>query len=292
MSSTPESSDPYLYPGTNVLKNLRGLTDPELLECFEARRTHLRIAELIENPLLGGLDLAHLKAIHRYIFQDVYEWAGQFRTVNISKGGHLFGLATFLERSLQQILIKLAAENHLVNLNVDTFADRCAYFLGELNASHPFREGNGRTQREFIRELGLKAGHYIDWRATTAQEMIDASQLSHRSGDPSLVREVNLQMYSQRLKANHLSYRVANLSTGAEPASAFVRACRWQSCFGSGITSRNSWKPWTPPTSTGGQRRSPAKTDRVSARITGGPSVSSSTNASSPAGVWIFTLGS
>ena len=186
MSSTPENSDPYLYPGTNVLKNQRGLTDPEHLERFEARRTHQRIAELIDNALSGGFDLAHLKAIHRYIFQDVYEWAGQFRTVNISKGGHLFGLADFLESSLQQVLLKLAAENHLVGLDVDAFAGRAAYFLGELNAAHPFREGNGRTQREFLRELGLKAGHYIDWRAVTAQEMIEASQLSHRSGDASL----------------------------------------------------------------------------------------------------------
>ena len=183
MSSTPENSDPYLYPGTNVLKNLRGLTDPEHLERFEARRTHQRIAELIDNALSGGFDLAHLKAIHRYIFQDVYEWAGQFRTVNISKGGHLFGLADFLESSLQQVLLKLAAENHLVGLDVDAFADRAAYFLGELNAAHPFREGNGRTQREFLRELGLKAGHYIDWRATTIEEMTNASRLSHLSGD-------------------------------------------------------------------------------------------------------------
>src|SRR5438309_2640794 len=175
MSSTPENSDPYLHPGTNVLKNLRGLTDPELLERFEARRTHYRVSELIDNPLPGRFDVGHLKAIHRYIFQDVYEWAGQFRTVNISKSGHLFGLATFLEPALQQVLTKLAAENHLIELDADTFAGRAAYFLGELNAAHPFREGNGRAQREFIRELGLKAGHYIDWRATTSEVIIEAS---------------------------------------------------------------------------------------------------------------------
>ena len=189
----PENSDPYLYPGTNVLQNLRGLTDPELLECFEARRTHQRILELIDNPFAGRFDVAHLKAIHRYIFQDVYEWAGQFRTVNISKGGHLFGLATFLEPSLQQILTKLAAENHLVELDADIFAVRAAYFLGELNAAHPFREGNGRAQREFIRELGLKADHYIDWRATTTEEMIEASQLSHLRGESSLFTNLILK---------------------------------------------------------------------------------------------------
>jgi cell filamentation protein len=186
MSSMTENSDPYLYPGTNVLKNLRGLTDPKQLARFEARRTHRRIAELIDTPMPGRFDVAHLKAIHRYIFQDVYEWAGQFRTVNISKGGHLFGIAAFLEPALQQILEKLAMENYLAHLDAAMFADRAAYFLGELNAAHPFREGNGRTQREFIREVGLQAGHYIDWRATTPEEMTEASRSSHVSGDATL----------------------------------------------------------------------------------------------------------
>jgi cell filamentation protein len=186
MSSMTGNSDPYLYPGTSVLKNLRGLTDPDLLARFEARRTHRRIAELIDAPIAGSFDLAHLKAIHRHIFQDVYEWAGQFRMVNISKGGHLFGLAAFLEPALRQTVEKLAAENYLVDLDAALFAGRAAWFLGELNAAHPFREGNGRTQREFIRELGLKAGHYIDWRATTIEEMTNASRSSHVSGDASL----------------------------------------------------------------------------------------------------------
>jgi cell filamentation protein len=78
MSSTPENSDTYLYPGTSVLRNLRGLTDPESLARFEARRTHQRITELIDNPLVGGFDIAHLKAIHRYIFQDVYDVQDSF----------------------------------------------------------------------------------------------------------------------------------------------------------------------------------------------------------------------
>jgi cell filamentation protein len=113
MSSMTENSDPYLYPVTNALKNLRGLTDPKQLARFEARRTHRRIAELIDIPMPGRFDVAHLTAVHRYIFQDVYEWAGQFRTVNISKGGHLFGIAAFLEPALHKILEKLAMENYL-----------------------------------------------------------------------------------------------------------------------------------------------------------------------------------
>ena len=193
MSSITGNLDPYLYPETAVLRNLRGLADPEQLERFEARRTHRRIAELIDRPLSGAFDLVHLKVIHRYIFQDVYEWAGQFRTVNLSKGGQLFGHAGFLEPALNQSLRKLASESFLTGLDAETFVDRAAYFLGELNAAHPFREGNGRTQREFLREVGLKACHYIDWRPTTQDKMIQASQSSHRTGDASgfsnLIRE-------------------------------------------------------------------------------------------------------
>jgi cell filamentation protein len=171
MSSTTGNSDPYLYPGTSIVKNLRGLTDPDLLARFEARQTHRRIAELIDTPAAGSFDIAHLKAIHRYILQDVYDWAGQFRTVNMSKGGRLFGLSAYLEPALQQLFEKLAAENYLAGLDAAKFAARTAYFLAEVNAANPFREGNGRTQREFIRELGLKAGHSIDWRATTVAKM-------------------------------------------------------------------------------------------------------------------------
>jgi len=190
MSSTTESSDPYLYPGPTVLKNLRGLTDPQELAAFEARSTHRRLTELFEAPASGRFDTAHLKAIHRFIFQDIFEWAGQFRTVDISKGGHLFGRAAFLETALEKIFRKLADESHLAGLDQDRFAQRAAYYLGELNAAHPFREGNGRTQREFIRELALKAGHYVDWRRTAPEEMIEASHLSHVTGDAALFSKI------------------------------------------------------------------------------------------------------
>ena len=190
MSSTTESSDPYRYPGTTVLKNLRGLTNPQELAAFEARSTHRRLAELLEAPLSGKFDTVHLKGIHGYIFQDVFEWAGQFRTVDIFKGGHLFGRAAFLETALEQTFGKLATEDCLAGLSEDKFAERAAFYLGELNAAHPFREGNGRTQREFIRELGLKAGHYLDWRRTTAAEMIEASLRSHVTGNASLFAKI------------------------------------------------------------------------------------------------------
>src|SRR5712691_4616313 len=153
----PDSSDPYTYPGSDVLRNIPDIRDPQRLADFEANATVARLVELDAAHLTGRFDNAHLQAIHKYIFQDVYEWAGQFRTVNISKGGHLFGLAAYLEPALHQILEKLATEHYLIDLDAAAFASRAAWYLGELNAAHPFREGNGRTQREFIREVALPA---------------------------------------------------------------------------------------------------------------------------------------
>lgn len=88
----PESSDPYTYPGTDVLRNVLDIRDPKQPAAFEANATVARLIELDERPLVGRFDVAHLKSIHQYIFQDVYWWAGELRTVNISKSGHLFGV--------------------------------------------------------------------------------------------------------------------------------------------------------------------------------------------------------
>lgn len=109
----PGSSDPYTYPGTDVLRNILDIRDPQQLAAFEANATAARLIELDAAPLVGQFDVAHLKAIHRHIFQDVYPWAGEFRTVNISKGGHLFGAAAFAERTLEELLRKLSGECHL-----------------------------------------------------------------------------------------------------------------------------------------------------------------------------------
>jgi cell filamentation protein len=181
----PESSDPYTYPGTDVLRNVLDLCDPQQLAAFEANATAARLIELDVLPLVGRFDVAHLKAIHRHMFQDVYRWAGEFRTVNISKGGHLFGVAAFLEPALREVLRKLSEERHLKGLDARNFAIRAGYFLGEINAVHPFRDGNGRVQREFIRELAVRAGFAIDWSRVTREQMTAASLESFKTGDSS-----------------------------------------------------------------------------------------------------------
>lgn len=181
----PESSDPYLYPGTDVLRNIPGLSDASQLSIFEANASHARNLELREFPTKGKFDVQHLKQIHKVLFQDVYDWAGQFRTVNISKGGNLFGAAQFIEMALGGILEKLPAEDFLRNLDRETFATRCGWYFSEINAIHPFREGNGRTQREFLRQLASKAGFSLDWRLVDRDTMTAASRESFSSGDSS-----------------------------------------------------------------------------------------------------------
>jgi cell filamentation protein len=170
----PESSDPYTYPLTDVLRNIPDIRDPHRLAAFEAN------AERDATPLKGRFGVPHIKAIHKHIFQDVYAWAGQFRTVNISKGRIMFAAAAFVDSTLESIFQKLPGESFLAGSDLESFAHRAAFYLGEINAIHPFRDGNGQAQREFIRELGVATGFPIDWSKTDRNDMIAASRESWR----------------------------------------------------------------------------------------------------------------
>ncbi len=176
--------DPYVYPETNVLRNLRDIRDAGQLSKFEAIATTRRTIELEHEPIQGRFDARHLQAIHHHIFQDVYEWAGDFRTVNISKSGDPFAFCEHIVSSLDETFAELKRELHLVDSDPDRFALRGAYYLGEINAVHPFREGNGRAQREFIRELSLHNGLMIDWRQVSREEMIEAPAAAFASTTP------------------------------------------------------------------------------------------------------------
>ena len=178
--------DPYVYPETNVLRNLRDIRDSGQLNKFEAIATTRRTVELEHEPIQGRFDARHLQAIHHHIFQDVYEWAGDFRTVNISKSGDPFAFCEHIVSSLDKTFAELKRELHFVDSDPDRFALRGAYYLGEINVVHPFREGNGRAQRELIRELGLHNGLMIDWRPVSREEMIEASRRSLRIDNAGL----------------------------------------------------------------------------------------------------------
>ena len=184
------SSDPYVYPGTTVLKNIPGIRNQEILDRIEADRVGQRSLELIERPLSGLFDIEHLQGIHRYLFQDVYEWAGDFRTVDIAKGNSYFAHVPYIESTLKGLFGELSEERHLRGLNQERFASRLAQILGTLNAVHAFREGNGRAQREFVRVLAYKNSYWIDWSKVSREELYQASDASFMRGDNTLFEKL------------------------------------------------------------------------------------------------------
>jgi cell filamentation protein len=186
--------DPYVYPETNVLRNLRDIRDANLLGEFEAEATARRLRQLEHKPIRGGFDTQHLQAIHHHIFQDVYPWAGEFRTVNISKSGDPFAFKEHIVSSLEKTLGELQSEQNLKGTDLNRFANRGAYYFGEINAVHPFREGNGRAQREFIRELAVQNGYELDWTHVSQEQMIEASRHSLRVDNAGLEQILKLAL--------------------------------------------------------------------------------------------------
>ena len=147
--------------------------------------------ELALNPSPRRFDPAHLREIHHYIFQDVYEWAGKFRTVNISRSDqYYFAFCDRIEPALFDTLGRLTKERHLEGLAGPAFCSRAGFFLGEINAVHPFRDGNGRTQREFIRQLAVRNGFPLNWQGVTRDQMGAASKLSFQKGDNTALAEL------------------------------------------------------------------------------------------------------
>jgi cell filamentation protein len=168
-------NDPYLDPATGVLNNRLGITDERTLEQTEADIVATRSYELSQTPLKGNFDLAHLRAIHRHLFGDVYQWAGEFRTIDVSKGGNRFAHHAYITSAAEPVFRRLAQESHLAGLGPARFSDRAAYYLGELNALHPFREGNGRALREFISHLAHANGCYIAWENISQADLLGAA---------------------------------------------------------------------------------------------------------------------
>ena len=173
----------YCYPDTDVLKNKLGIKDVDLLKEAETELTQLRLYKLQREPIEGRFTATHFQKIHKYIFQDVYYFAGKIREETIIKGNTKFCESPFIRNNLDKYLGELREENYLIGKGIKEFSNRTAYYMAELNIIHPFREGNGRALREFIRCLGLKSGYIINWDSVDKEEFLKASILSVK--DPS-----------------------------------------------------------------------------------------------------------
>lgn len=150
--------DPYCFPGTRILKNIPGIRDRRRLAQFEAIATTQRADEPLPT---GRLGVAHYRALHRPLFQDIYRWAGKFRTVSMSKGRSTFCYPENIAREMEKLFGELKRKKFLKGVSAAVFATETAHFLAELNAIHPFREGNGHTQTTFVVLLGLHAGRIV-----------------------------------------------------------------------------------------------------------------------------------
>ncbi|MFG1949708.1 Fic/DOC family protein [Micromonospora sp. NPDC048830] len=160
--------------------------DSRLLFEVEARLVSVRDVQIARSTIPGDYGLAHLQRFHKVLFGDVYAWAGQTRTVDISKGV-LFCHWRFIEDQLSAVLRSLARDGHLVGFNQESFVEALAYYYGELNVCHPFREGNGRTVRAFFRQLGAAAGYQLDWSELSKAENIEACRNHLTTTDTSLL---------------------------------------------------------------------------------------------------------
>lgn len=170
----------YLYPNTTVLKNKFDERDQQRLA--EAERISTTSAAFTMPEVT--LDKEGLKQIHGHLFGDVYDWAGEFRQVGMAKAGNAFVPPDKLDAACNDILSRFNQENQLKGMDREEFAERAAHYLGNINIIHPFREGNGRTQREFFTQIAERAGYELNFKPFTAQRNKDAF-IDFYNGNPA-----------------------------------------------------------------------------------------------------------
>ena len=173
-----EFVDPYLDAKTGVLKNkLDAKTSKKLRE---AEGDIISAAEIKIDEIPHTRDLAELRQIHKLLFSKIYDWAGELRIVDIRKDSEEYFLSqNYLENGAKFVFDELVEENYLCGLNREDFAKRLAYFYEQLNFIHPFREGNGRTQRLFWQRIANDAGYEIAWEEVVG-DILDQASMTGR----------------------------------------------------------------------------------------------------------------
>lgn len=175
------ANDPYTYPGSDTLRNRLGITDDKTLTEAERRLTQARGAEAAR--LTFPATAEGYRALHQHLFQDLYEWAGEDRTVNIAKGGSSFAHVPYIARELDKRFADVGHGSGLRGLPRDEFFDRLGNHINEINAIHPFREGNGRAMRHHAAQLAREAGHPIRIASIDKAAWMDASRHGFITGD-------------------------------------------------------------------------------------------------------------
>lgn len=183
----------YTDPKTGVLKNLAGITDSDALLFFESAAVSKRLQELYENPLkINGIN--SLFEIHKHLFQDVYAWAGKKREVEISKSGKQFFPTTYFEHAFLYTDSLLSDYKNIPKNNKEELAEKLAEILDTINYLHPFREGNGRAQREFLRLLALEKELILEMNPPDNERIYELYMKGTINSDISILAKLILEL--------------------------------------------------------------------------------------------------
>jgi len=176
----------YFIPGTGVLRNRVGATTAATLRDAENDLVEARVIELRETPRLLGsrtYDLGYLQSIHRHLFQDVYEWAGDLRTVGLEKGGEAFSPPGNIRQAMDHAAATIDELDRLRGVGPNHLAGKVAYIYDYVNFAHPFREGNGRCTREFFDLLLAERRSGLDWELVESAELYAACHEARANGN-------------------------------------------------------------------------------------------------------------
>ncbi len=165
----------YCYPDSNVLKNKLNIREKDELKQAEEEITALKQYMLLESPIKGRFTKTQLMKIHRFLFEDIYPFAGHIRREQISKGETMFYPPHLIQQELDKVFAKLRGDNMLHETDRERQIEHLSYIMSELNIIHPFREGNGRSIRELIRCMALHYGFSLDWSLIDRDTMLEAA---------------------------------------------------------------------------------------------------------------------
>lgn len=165
----------YTYKGTDVIRNKLNIKDEKTLHKYDKKMVAFKLSTINFARIPEKFNEERLKFIHNYLFCDIYDFAGKYRLENIIKENFEFSQYEYIEENLKKVIAQINVEQ-LKKLSFDEFCSKISYYLTELNVIHPFREGNGRTIREFIRELMLECGYIIDFSKIEYEDILEASR--------------------------------------------------------------------------------------------------------------------
>ncbi|MBO8442564.1 MAG: Fic family protein [Spirochaetes bacterium] len=163
------------YPDSKCLVNYFNIRDKKVLRPIEHFLVNLRTVELFMDPMPGRPTFSLLKEIHSRLFGDIYPSAGMIRTVEASKRKD-FCRPQFIEKAADELFTRLSNDKYLCGIDdAGDFANDLAFYMGEAEALHPFKDGNGRATRLFFDRLVRQAGFRLRWAQADPDRMLEAS---------------------------------------------------------------------------------------------------------------------